>query len=55
MRQTVGSSLIQHTLSFVYFSETKLGPEESEVEDTNSSFSELVGDKDQRTDVCSWL
>lgn len=49
----MGNSLIQHTLSFVHFSETKLGPRESEVEDTKSSFSELVGDKDQRTDVCS--
>lgn len=49
----MGSSLIQHTLSFVHFSETKLGPGDSEVEDTNSSFSELVGDKDQRTNVCS--
>lgn len=29
----MGRPFIQHTLSFVHFSETKLGPGESEVED----------------------
>lgn len=47
----MGKPLIQHILNFVHFSETKLGPGESELEDIHSSLSELVGNKDHQTDI----
>lgn len=47
----MGKPLIQHILSVVHLSETKLRPGESEVEDIHSSLSELAGTKDHQTGI----
>lgn len=47
VRQMVDSPFIRDTLTFVCFSDTKLSPGRSDVEDTHSSLSELAGNEDQ--------